>query len=595
MGRVARSEHGQGSLEGLGIIVVAALLVGGAVHAVSSSSDPVRQAVSAGICRVTSLGGGGECEEVEPVPAEPTQQETVDVRTPVCVPVGQTAAGNESPIGIGYEHEIPVGWPVEVDGTWRFGDVPGTSGTGAQSNIVVGGSVELGESTPDENGINWTDLSYELTAEYVNQVSGELAAQGINVAVEAETLAGLSSGASLTVPASYLEDGVPQTGLPNPLDPLSIPPGATMTLDAGAYLAAGMSGSLNMLRTSLQYGTSEEISVAITPLGDGQVQVTYGSTAAIEQAASLGVGIEEVNVALTQNTSLGDFQLQQVTFDVDEVDGHSAYLALLNGQTPSPESVGVVDQAQISGGEYSMTHGFQLNAGGVQMSNQFYSSDLTTSVSESADGSSVVTMTQVLNGQVRTYVETFDAEGVLVDTQSDVRLSNVSGEEATGYNQLFAGDGSVEVDGDVNLVLDLAPEDLEQIRQDAIDLALHGLNDTYTGQELAAGYLDAAGSVSEAELMEWLETADPEEVEYVMSYALGGSGSDFTSRALSNVLGSMAANGDDDWSTYAAFTDALDLEGAAAPTYLMYWGQQVAEVTGEPYTGFGDATCVSVT
>jgi lysophospholipase L1-like esterase len=60
-------ERGQGSTELLGIVVLAALLVGGLVFTVSSSDDHVSSTIRSKICEITS-GGEGDCGDVAPLP-----------------------------------------------------------------------------------------------------------------------------------------------------------------------------------------------------------------------------------------------------------------------------------------------------------------------------------------------------------------------------------------------------------------------------------------------------------------------------------------------------------------------------------------------
>jgi hypothetical protein len=67
-GRKHRSERGQGSLESLGIFVLAAILATATVGVIVQTSPTIRENVSYQLCKIIKLGGGGgECEK----PGEP--------------------------------------------------------------------------------------------------------------------------------------------------------------------------------------------------------------------------------------------------------------------------------------------------------------------------------------------------------------------------------------------------------------------------------------------------------------------------------------------------------------------------------------------
>lgn len=590
----ARGERGQGSLETTGIVLLAAILVSGVVGAVASQSDPVRSAVSAGICRIVSQAVECDTDDDETtVAAGPAAQD----RSPVCLPSGSTGAGPEQNFRVEVSQEFPeLGASVLL--RWRdyANGNQGSAGRSGETGFRVVGSAEVGESVPDENGLNWTEVGLDVALEGYAQNGGSLAFNGLRLSGEQEQLAGLGAGMTLTVPEFYLDDGVPTAGLPHPLHPESIPPGGTLTLDAEAYAAAGMQGSFQALVGSLEVQRSEEVSLAVSPLGDDLYQVSFGTTEAIEHAARLGLGIPQANVSLTHDQRIGDFEVQQYTIDLSTVDGQQAYLDLVGGQVPTPETLGVVDSAVVTGNDYALDRGAALQLGGLDVSTRFDSSTTTQSLSENADGTTTVVLSQVTNGQVRTFVEHYDADGALTSRETDVRLTDVPGASASGYNQMFAG-SQAEVDGTVNLVLDLDGDDLEQIRQDTLTLTADWLNSDYSGQSMAYQLMPDAGAiVSRQELADWLADASPGDIERLTT-ALQAGGGDFVTQASTSVLQAMASTDDEDldWATWAAFTDHVDENGQVAAENFMNWGVRVSEVTGDPYGGFGSATCVSVT
>lgn len=66
-----RRERGQGSLETVGVVVLAAILVGATVGVVTQASPTVKDEVSYRICQIVNvLGGGGGCEEPDALRAQ---------------------------------------------------------------------------------------------------------------------------------------------------------------------------------------------------------------------------------------------------------------------------------------------------------------------------------------------------------------------------------------------------------------------------------------------------------------------------------------------------------------------------------------------
>ncbi|WP_293784364.1 hypothetical protein [uncultured Aeromicrobium sp.] len=548
------------------MVIVAGIVVSGVVVGLGGG-DTVRSAVVTGVCRVTSLAGGTtDC--VESSTEGPSTDDTgqghdqladtqPEKRHPRCEIDGSTGGGNNAPTS------IVVGSEAGGVGTTH--------------------SVTLGESRPDENGINWTELSYELRREL------QLGAPGGRV--ELEGFAGGATGLTVDVPHSLIEDGVPTSGLPDPFTPGSIPPGVSVRLDGGVYAGAGAEGAWRGVVGSMDYETAENVSLAVTGGEDGQITVTFGTDAAVRHAASLGLGITELNLSLTDSTDIGSYELQQFTFDLSTTEGQAAYYSLLSGEVPAPDSPGVADSAGIVGDSYARDRAIELKAGGLEVSQDFYSNDVRTALQTNADGTTTSTITQVINGQVRTHVDNYDGDGRLIDSSAQIRLKNVSPDDATGYNMHYAGDGDAAVDAPVNLVLDFSADDIARLADDAITQALHQLNVVeFNGDEIQRMFLpDVEGTVTREDLIEWLENAGDDDI--AAAFGRGNSGAD---QAFVNVLQAIGNHGDDSWAVFAAFTDALDLAGQGAAQTLQFWAVRTEEAAGSDYIGPGSATCVEV-
>lgn len=91
----------------------------------------------------------------------------------------------------------------------------------------------------------------------------------------------------------------------------------------------------------------------------------------------------------------------------------------------------------------------------------------------------------------------------------------------------------------------------------------------------------------------WMEQAQPALVDRIAgTMAAGGGGT--PDHAAGEVLRATSADGEDPWATYVAFTGAIDDATAGVPTALSQWGAAVQRGSRSDYSGFGDATCTSV-
>ena len=559
-------------METLGVVVLATVLVAAATGAVAAKNDGFRGAISDAVCQVIQYGGGGPCETSDgDDPTEPADGETpvVDERSPVCEVGGST--GTSIP--------LPDSTSLTVE-------------NGPESTTV---SVDVGEDTPAADGTNWTDV--EFGVQYQNGAGLDLTSRaGFRAGLEGFVGSGTSVRVSLpTELTDDLEDG---SDLPDPLVPESIPPGVTVTLTQEAYVGAGADASYRGLVGAMEHQAGGNVSLAVTRLPDGQVQVSFGTADAISHMSRLGLGVEEANIGLVSSTDIDDFEIQQYTIDLESADGLAAYYALLDGDVDAAaQSAGVVDQATVTGGSYATQNGVVATLGPGSMQENFYSNDVRSTLTENADGTTSATVEQVINGQVRTYTETYDADGDLVDVQTQVRMSDVSADEANGYNDLWGGEDAAEIDGPVNMVFDYDRDDLEQIRGDAIDLLVARLNNgSETSGQLKNYYFDGYDSeVTREDVEAWLASDPPDdELQMVLENAGGASGTDDLTQTMAAVLTATAQSGDDPWNTWAAFTDGLDLAGPSGPSTLAAWGAAVAEANGTAYEGFGDVLCVSV-
>ena len=94
--------RGQGSAEFVGLVAVAALLVGSASFAVVQANPSISAAISTGICEVTSLGQG-DCGDVPAPPGDTTGASTIPTYLdPSLTPVQKATKGSYVALGDSY-------------------------------------------------------------------------------------------------------------------------------------------------------------------------------------------------------------------------------------------------------------------------------------------------------------------------------------------------------------------------------------------------------------------------------------------------------------------------------------------------------------
>lgn len=132
--RTQRHERGQGSLEIVGVIVLAAVLVAATTGAVLQSSPQVRAEVQYRICQIVQVGGGGDCDP-------PSEPRTPEERLPDEPCVTGSQQGSVEVTGA-FVVSVTAGKQLLVeelsDGTYRISEVDlGKVGIGVGPGLDV--------------------------------------------------------------------------------------------------------------------------------------------------------------------------------------------------------------------------------------------------------------------------------------------------------------------------------------------------------------------------------------------------------------------------------------------------------------------------
>lgn len=521
------------SFESVSRIIAGGIALGGLVGAVMVGAGAI---------------GGDDADTAAPEPSASAGA----ARSPVCLQVDpapdQPGSALQAAISTSFPtagDDLGSGWPQRVDGRWRWDvdEAPVDQGRPASG-------VRTERTVEDDRGGRWTWLRYRLD--------------------------GLDDDLRIVVPESYVEDGAPEAELPDPADPLSVPPGASLLVDA------------DVLGVDASSGAPGRSAVAVTPRTGDEVVVSIGTPAAVQRLAVLWPRTGAAHTALAPGDDLPTFDLRQLVLDVSSPEGRRAYGALLEGRVPERAAPGVQDVATVTGGRAATARARDLQAEGLDVPASFLAPGVRRTVREDADG----TTTLVRSVGSSTDLLRF-AEGRRGDRATGVMatIGAVGLDPATAgsFNRAYAGNPA-EVADPVDLVLTLDEADLERLRADALWVVTDWLGTDTDGRRFARDLLRLDGLPNRADVAGWLRGAQPAAVQRVAD-VMGGPTASTPERAAAAVMVAGLDDTTEPWATFAAFGGALAGADADVATSLGQWGAAVARASRDDYVGPGDTRC----
>ncbi|MDX6278362.1 MAG: hypothetical protein QOJ72_2490 [Nocardioidaceae bacterium] len=448
-----RDERGQGSLESVGMIVLAAVLTTTVVGTVATQVPAVSSTVCKSLHAITQNAGGcGDSTTTAPPKSEKTSTTPESKpRTPVCTSIGSQKKSNGFPEG-----QISVKKKTES-----------VNGMSASNETTI----KIGNITVDQNGYEWQTSSVISDIRLTEKAKAELK----GVKLDTSLFAGHSTTYAITVPPSSTGDltaGIP----PNPFDPASIPVGGNVTLTGKTYAGLGLDASYKLLRGTVSSTTGVETSTAVIKLPDGKVRVLVGPANILENSLKLGFGTENANIAAYVDDKYTDYKLSQADFDLSTPAGKSAYYAMvLGGQTPESDGGGVSNRANVEGSKYTHRAGISGKIGSLE-GKLGSGHDQEQVVTDYADGHVTYTSKANENGVDIVANQTVDAQGHYVPSQStfQIRLHNVSPDQVNRFNERY-GHSSVKVDKAQDVVIDFTQAELDQQKAQAYDIIADGI------------------------------------------------------------------------------------------------------------------------
>lgn len=190
--RITREERGQGSLEGVGVVVLASVLVAATVGTVVQTSPSLRSEVGYRVCQVTSLGSG-DCDDPGDVGSRdggqrggPSARQAPD--EPCVVSSSSVTAGGDASFVA--SAGLSGGFLIEhlSDGTVRVTRTgEASAGAGVGLGVEAGATVDGSQS----GGVAFADANLALAAQGSETwlTGGPEEAQQLILALQAEAMA----------------------------------------------------------------------------------------------------------------------------------------------------------------------------------------------------------------------------------------------------------------------------------------------------------------------------------------------------------------------------------------------------------------------
>ncbi|MCY1076397.1 hypothetical protein [Archangium lansingense] len=228
--------------------------------------------------------------------------------------------------------------PTEFE--FERGQLGATLQAGPYANTEV--SLEWNPNSPTANG------TYAVTVTYGAEAGAQLnggATYG-PYGLSGGVAAGASSSAEYTLflTQAQMEQAAQGTyPLPSIADPLSLPEGGAMTLEAGAFHTQSGSISYGGLTLSSESTRTNGYSVAAERTGDSTVRITVGPKDTLENNFGFGLSFgDDASLTMTRNRTTTNENLVSVEFDLGTAQGQAAYETFLRtGALPTAEGPGV--------------------------------------------------------------------------------------------------------------------------------------------------------------------------------------------------------------------------------------------------------------
>jgi hypothetical protein len=396
-------ESGQALVEWLGVLVVVAVLIAGAVELGVGSA--VAHGVSREVCTIFSsqhCATSTAPTPTTPTPTTPTGTGTYPTSGPpigsgvgipilpfngatvsYCVQPPTHSKGGDPPEG----GDDPGDGGEPGDGENPGGDEAGGEGVSGSFSVQACDTISATRGNPTLTALCTETQQLSVSSNLSVKVTAGADKDGTGGSVTVGGGQNVTYQLNVT-PGQVAAMKAGTLGQPNPLDPHSLPTNDSIVLNKKTYDELGLSGSYRGVTASLDYQSGHQLSTGIKSLGNGEMQIDVGDSDLVQNALSLGIGNGDLGASVSAGETESEGKLREVDIDTSTPAGWATYQQFLHtGTLPSASAPGAsapatadvfTDSSQVS----AAAQAFGLSFGVSSQSN-----NLTDTQTTHADGS----------------------------------------------------------------------------------------------------------------------------------------------------------------------------------------------------------------
>ena len=279
-----------------------------------------------------------------------------------------------------------------------------------------------------------------------------------------------------------------------PFDPAALPPGTTLTMEAG--LERGHDGTVHWkgLLAESSYSESDFGRATVERVDDTSVRVTVGDGSTLALANALGLGTPDFGVTAGHSSAMEFGDMQTFTLDISTPEGLEAYHQwLTTGTIPGEGADFVSDQATVQTYDYTSGSTFGIEAGPFGMSSDTTGMHGYETVVTHGDGSQQQIFTQQwADAGTLTYTEDAASGGVTGESGTyTYAFEGLSEESAQSISNLYG----VDVEPGSSIRVDVTSTQMQALLHHQHQLEAQAVNSPTYNIHGDASYL-AAGMLS---------------------------------------------------------------------------------------------------
>ncbi len=432
-----REARGQTSVEWLVVSGVLVALAGFLLAGMPALASPVTSTVGTIVCKV----GGGGCHG-SPGTRGGTPRS------------GSRVDGPDGPA-------IGDGMPVR--------HVPGL-GEGDSFSASAGGAFtvtverSIGNCTVDGNGnpsmTLATSLDFNLTGK------------------DGEIKKGTGAELSLTLgkKTSYEINADPATAraiehgdrrAPNPVDPASIPVGASITMGKESYRGQHGAIAYRHIQADLDYTSGHRVSSSVQRTDANHVRVTIGDSDFVQNTIGLGAG----PVGFSETHGFENGKARSIDIDISTPAGRTAYHDFIkNGTLPGRGTAGTARPTSSTSTTDTSSHQAQLDLGRFGVSSGGSSVNYQNIETVNADGTRDRNVFVRRGDTIMSTHYDLDSSGRITGQSFALHLQNVEHDSVDGFQKASGNHGPAGGDRDISLSFDAG--DIRNMQNAALDQLL---------------------------------------------------------------------------------------------------------------------------